>query len=220
MDRARKAATERLQAVYAEQNRRGLLHSSLTVGAAIETLEEDASRFVTECVDRVAAIEKSTEAFALLSEANERFIAFLAANFGDAAKKGLGGQGQRSRSTHFDDQFSKLWIDACARSRRQLEIQRFTFTMPSPVAESLSTAQVTGSAAPKKNKGGKPLARHWDEMWADIAVRLWTGDFQPQSQADVKRAMFDWLSANNIDAGDTTVVSRARQLWQKIQAAK
>lgn len=32
--------------------------------------------------------------------------------------------------------------------------------------------------------------------------------------------MLEWFSANNIDAGDSTVVPRARQLWQKIQAAK
>lgn len=216
-DRARKAASERLQAVYADRNRRGLLRSSITVDGAIESLEEDASRYVAECVDRVAAMDKSTEAFAMLAEATQGFLTFLTAKFDDAARKGLGGRGEQSRAPNFDDQFTKMWREVCARSTRQLEIHRFTFTMPSPAAEALASV---GVVPHKKNKGGKPLARHWDEMWAEIAVRLWNGDLQPQSQADVTRAMLEWLSANNIDAGESTVVPRARQLWQKIEAAK
>lgn len=219
-DRARKSATGRLRVGYTERNRRGLLHSSITVGEAIETLGEDASRFVADCVGRVAPIEKSIEAFALLSEENERFITFLTTKFDEAVRKGLGGRGQLARAPNFENRFLKMWQDACARSRRQLEIQRFTFTEPSRDSERSTLVHNVALAGPRKNEGGKPLARHWDEMWADIAVCLWTGDLQPQSQADVKHAMLDWLSANNIDAGDSTVVSRARQLWQRLQAEK
>lgn len=111
------------------------------------------------------------------------------------------------------DLFSKMKV----RLERQLEIHRFTFTVPAPAVEALPSARMLPF---QKNEGGKPLARHWDEMWAEIAVRLWTGDLQPQTQADVKRAMLEWLNANNIDAGESTVVPRARQLWQKIEAAK
>ncbi len=35
----------------------------------------------------------------------------------------------------------------------------------------------------------KPLAAHWDEMWAAVAVMLYTGDLQPRTQADIERAM-------------------------------
>lgn len=56
-------------------------------------------------------------------------------------------------------------------------------------------------------------------MWADIAVKLWTGDLAPKSQADIKRAMFAWFNAKEIEIGDTAVTQRARQLWQKIQAS-
>lgn len=216
-DQGRNAASERLQAIYADRNRRGLLRSSITVGCEIESLEEDASRYVANCVDRVAAIDKSTEAFAMLLEATQGFLTFLTAKFDEAVRKGLGGRGGQSRAPNFDDQFTKMWREACARATRKLEIHRFTFTTPSIAVEAPPSS---GTVPHKKNCGGKPLARHWDEMWAEIAVRLWNGDLQPQSQADVKRAMLDWLSANNIDAGDSTVVPRARQLWQKIEAAK
>ncbi len=56
-------------------------------------------------------------------------------------------------------------------------------------------------------------------MWADIAVKLWLGELQPKTQADVKRAMFAWFNENEIVVGDTAVTQRARQLWQKIQNA-
>lgn len=56
-------------------------------------------------------------------------------------------------------------------------------------------------------------------MWAHIAVKLWTGDLQPKSQADVKRAMMEWFTAGSIEIGDTAVTERARQLWLQLEAA-
>jgi len=152
-DRARKAASERLQAVYADRNRRGLLRSSITVDGAIESLEEDASRYVAECVDRVAAMDKSTEAFAMLAEATQGFLTFLTAKFDDAARKGLGGRGEQSRAPNFDDQFTKMWREVCARSTRQLEIHRFTFTMPSPAAEALASFRTRRTKAANRLLG-------------------------------------------------------------------
>lgn len=64
------------------------------------------------------------------------------------------------------------------------------------------------------NRGGKPLAKHWDEVWAQIAFQLWNGDLKPESQADIKRAMFAWFNAREIEVGDTAVTQRARQLWR------
>ncbi|MEM6827114.1 MAG: hypothetical protein AAF553_04150 [Pseudomonadota bacterium] len=57
-------------------------------------------------------------------------------------------------------------------------------------------------------------------MWAYIAVQLWAGDLKPKKQADVKKAMFEWLSANEIEVGDTAVTQRARQLWQAMQSTE
>lgn len=168
-ERARKLATERLQAVYADRNRRGLLHTSITVSGAIESLEEDASRYISDCVDRIAAVDKSIEAFAMLAESTGRFLGFLTAKFDEAMKKGLDGRGQQTRAPNFENQFTKLWPEACTRSTRQLEIHRFTLTTPSPAFETPSKA---GTVRLKKNEGGKPLAQHWDAMWAEIAVRL------------------------------------------------
>jgi hypothetical protein len=57
-------------------------------------------------------------------------------------------------------------------------------------------------------------------MWVAIAVALYTGDLQPRTQADIERAMKDWLASNNVDVGDTAVRGRARKLWQKVQGTK
>ena len=70
---------------------------------------------------------------------------------------------------------------------------------------------------PVVNRGGKPLAKHWDEVWAQIAFQLWNGDLQPETQADIKRAMFAWFNAREIEVGDTAITQRARQLWRLLE---
>jgi hypothetical protein len=45
---------------------------------------------------------------------------------------------------------------------------------------------------------------------------LYTGDLKPKTQADIERAMKEWLCAHDFDAGDTAVRSRARKLWQEL----
>ena len=54
-------------------------------------------------------------------------------------------------------------------------------------------------------------------MWAAIAVDLYLGDLKPKTQADIEAAMHNWLSAREIGASESTVRSRARQLWQAIR---
>jgi hypothetical protein len=71
-----------------------------------------------------------------------------------------------------------------------------------------------------KNKGGRPAAAHWDELWAAIAVMLYLGDLKPRRQADIERAMKDWLVSKDLDAGDTPVRDRARVLWSKLEGAE
>jgi hypothetical protein len=57
-------------------------------------------------------------------------------------------------------------------------------------------------------------------MWSAIAVMLFVGDLKPQRQADIERAMKDWLAVNGLEAGDTPVRERARVLWARLEAAE
>ncbi|WP_196232981.1 hypothetical protein [Sphingomonas segetis] len=50
-----------------------------------------------------------------------------------------------------------------------------------------------------------------------MARQLYGGDLQPKRQADIEKAMHDWLSANGHTAGETQVRERARKLWQTIE---
>ena len=64
------------------------------------------------------------------------------------------------------------------------------------------------------------MARHWDEMWAAIAVMLYIGDLKPETQSGIEAAMKDWFARHDLNVGDTPVRDRARALWRRLQAAE
>jgi hypothetical protein len=68
-------------------------------------------------------------------------------------------------------------------------------------------------AVPKRHPGGRPAKEYWDHLWAAMAMAVYSGDLQPQRQADIERAMADWLSANGHDAGEATIRRAAKALW-------
>ena len=59
------------------------------------------------------------------------------------------------------------------------------------------------------------MARHWDEMWASIAVMLYVGDLKPHTQSDIENEMKEWFARHDLDVGDTPVRERARALWRQ-----
>jgi hypothetical protein len=65
----------------------------------------------------------------------------------------------------------------------------------------------------KKPAGGRPPKPFWDELWASIAAQMFNGDFKPDKQADIEKAMHDWLGRNSKNAGETAVRAKARLLW-------
>ena len=122
-----------------------------------------------------------------------------------------------------------LFVDMRTRIFNELEIHRFSFIQPSNGDLAANRNRIFGGLAiaavptskeastPVKNPGGKALAPHWDQMWAHIAVQLWTGDLKPTRQADISKAMFDWFNKEEIEVGQTAVTDRARALWLKIE---
>jgi hypothetical protein len=65
-------------------------------------------------------------------------------------------------------------------------------------------------------KGGRPSAEWWDDLWIEMARALYVGDLKPQRQADIEKAMNDWISSKARSAAVSTVRSRARKLWQAL----
>lgn len=216
-DLARKTVMERLRALYADHAARGLLQSGATVKVGVRLMEEEAGRLAEGAVDQVAAVAKDIEAFAMIEAMVKGFDTFLLGQLDDVVAK-ASGRMVAAASDSVSRAAQSLYNEAQRRWTRQLGVHRFTFTEIFRLAEHAKVAP-DASASPK-NKGGKPLAAHWDGMWADIAFQLWNGDLQPTKQGDISKAMFAWLTAKGIDAGHTAVTDRARTIWQKIEAKR
>jgi hypothetical protein len=43
------------------------------------------------------------------------------------------------------------------------------------------------------------------------------GDLKPKTQADIERAMLQWISDHDKSAGETTIRDRASRLWRAIK---
>jgi hypothetical protein len=83
--------------------------------------------------------------------------------------------------------------------------------------------------APKDTGGGakeEPLARRiegrppkawWDDLWVEMCRQLYEGDLKPVRQADIEKAMHAWLNANDHEASEMTVRTRARKLFAAIK---
>lgn len=74
---------------------------------------------------------------------------------------------------------------------------------------------VAVKAAPIKS--GRPSADWWEDLWIEICRQLYGGDLQPKRQADIERAMNEWITLHDFEAATSTVRDRARKLWRAIQ---
>jgi hypothetical protein len=79
---------------------------------------------------------------------------------------------------------------------------------PAPVA-----APPASSAA----AGGRPSADWWEDLLIDVCFQHFRGDLQPKKQADIERAMQQWITGHGYNAADSTIRIRARKVWQAIK---
>jgi hypothetical protein len=66
----------------------------------------------------------------------------------------------------------------------------------------------------KRNKGGRPRLEFWEDLLVAMFDRLWHGGLAPQTQADIEKAMEDWLSQKRYSASERAIRDRARKLWK------
>ena len=218
----RDKASLRNRAMHAEHAAKHTLQSGATVRAALGIVEELATAFVKDVVAAVSDVAKDVEAFNMIQ--TEVTIVFQALQLGidQAVKLATVRDTEGSRSASVKNEANRLLRELQVKTLRLLEIHRFSFIRTSPNDRKVLFPSLPAAAFPQpaKNKGGKPLAAHWDDMWASIAVALWSGDLNPKTQADVKRAMLAWFDDQGIEISETPVVERARALWLKIDAAR
>lgn len=65
--------------------------------------------------------------------------------------------------------------------------------------------------------GGRPRKDFWEPLLTAIAADLYNGDLTPRLQADIERAMNEWIDANGHEASVGAVRERARALWKLIE---
>jgi hypothetical protein len=87
-------------------------------------------------------------------------------------------------------------------------IPRDAVPRPSPPASSHVTAQPPG---------GRPPADWWEDCLIDLCFNHFRGDLQPKTQAEIVRAMQDWIETRGYDAADSTIKIRARKLMDAIR---
>jgi hypothetical protein len=196
-----------------QQARTGGLGNSNRWHAIVQLFEDEGRKLIRSTADDVSKINTSGEGFAVIETAFREFLDFLETKYFALAFKGQAFGGSRPDPGHLNNPLSAHWWQAKERLELEIEASRAMFPQTTP------TAPATVRDA-SQNKGGKPLAAHWDGMWAEIAVQLWNGDLKPKSQAEIKEAMMAWFNNEEIDIGDTSVTDRARALWIKMQAAQ
>ena len=65
--------------------------------------------------------------------------------------------------------------------------------------------------------GGRPKAEYWDDLWCAIWGEIYRGKLIPKRQADVEKAMLDWLAGAGFGGAQPTIRPRARKLWAAYQ---
>lgn len=87
---------------------------------------------------------------------------------------------------------------------------------PTAVRRLVPTAVIHAKAPENESSGrrGPKTKEFWEPMWAAIAAQAARGELATTKQADVQRAMEDWLSDNDHDAGETAVKQRVKAFWE------
>lgn len=208
------------KAMHAEHSAKKMLQSGNTARRAVDIVEEHAAKFVEQAVDQTSAVAQDLDAFNVIAASLTAMFRGFEPHLRNAVRLATVRDSPRSQSV--TDAGDKLFAEMRSRVFKQLEIHRFSFTKPTKGDLAARQERIFGTPAQAsdhlpKNTGGKPLAAHWDSMWAAIAADLWNGLLEPKSQKDIKEAMFDWFNRAGIEIGDTAVTQRARQLWQAME---
>lgn len=76
-DRAREQTRTRLQAIFDDHLKRGLVRNGITLRVGIEVFEEQVGLLIDSLVRNVAPLSQDQGAFTLIAQAVEKFLAFL-----------------------------------------------------------------------------------------------------------------------------------------------
>lgn len=213
---ASRAVKKKLEAVVADHAAKGRLHSGATIKVSVEAMQSIGEPYLDSIAAKIKAVTHGTESFALLSEAVQDFL-----NECGNSMPGILKMARGSRTVAENDSIGlagmKLFNQMRADIDARLAILSYEF-QKAPGVE-LSAPKRGETLSPAK-MGGRPPSAFWDDLWAAIGTALYVGKLFPKSQADIERAMADWLDANGHSAAPSTIRARARRLWDGIVASE
>jgi hypothetical protein len=93
--------------------------------------------------------------------------------------------------------------------------------LPPGTASTPNTVQSDHAGAPSTsrlsaNKGGRPPKGWWEDLWIEIVRQVFNGELQPKRQADIEKAMTDWVSGQGQEVSERTIRGPARKLWHVV----
>jgi hypothetical protein len=192
-------------AIYSQNSAKGRLRSGATIFMIVRHLKGAVEDHLRKLIEKVRPVSSDGEAFSVIRRSMEACLEAATAKMPRAIEiTGLGSDSPAARAGY------EHWAIAQADIDVKLKIAEYDFAK---FDESSKT--VVGTA--KVNRGGRPRAAFWEKMWAAIAADLFNGDLKPNTQADIERAMADWIAAKGYDASASTIRERARALWRLIE---
>lgn len=96
--------------------------------------------------------------------------------------------------------------------------------MPGPDGEPIGlggemTAEASRSDNPKPEKRGRPARYDWPAASIAVFGQIHRGDFKPESQADIERALIAHLTDADGGPSESTVRPYAKLIWEESQKA-
>ena len=210
---SKRALEDRINAIFANHSARGMLHSGTTIKVSIMAMDEIANALLADLSSKLKSVAVDPQAFEFLSATVGEFLDICQEQQMPPVTRMASGRMQGPRDESIQRAAQQLFDQMRAEIEAQLAIAAFDFdagAAPQPAA------QPAASIATAPKKGGRPPAEFWDDMWAAMASALYDGTLQPKTQADIERAMADWIEGNGHNAAISTIRARARRLWDRL----
>ena len=79
-------------------------------------------------------------------------------------------------------------------------------------------ASATSKAVRRNAIAGRPPIADWEAVMIEMGRALYLGDLKPKTQADIEKAIAEYLSDKGGEPAESTIREHARKMWQAIQS--
>lgn len=215
---------QNLQSMLQEHAAAGRLQSGLTIRRAIELLEAQIRETMPVITSRVGAVSQTPEAFAAIEAAIEQLVETLEGELPAVVRIADGKQPGQAVNASVQTAVNQLMSDWRENLALEVQLARASFLAARPEAEPHPSAPPTVAPASGPSftpnpaivgytvDRGRRAAAFWDDLWIHIAVEIFAGRINPESQQAIQEAMLQWTSDRGFSLGESTARPRARKL--------